>query len=281
MFNKLPDLLGFHVEAKSSELLEKVKGIAAEYTRTMQFYLTPPQKWEWPAGKRLTDLLALQQSLKLRLIFHSPYIVTLVRDKPKLSFYATEYPVKLFAHLKEVGVKEPIVYVLHTGKPDRNNPFDAEIFLKKNIGKLLSRLDQFKLDNACIAIENDANGYCKATQLESLYQSVAYYGDPRVKVCFDTEHCYASGRDPKWVSILEEVWRWIAVVHLNGIPKEVEQGSGLDRHGETRLADSKSLEFVEPLVRHCVRLGLPMILERSNLQVIQDDIEFVSSISCV
>lgn len=264
--NKNAKLIGCHVDV--DEILE-LKGM----TKTFQIYTSDPQVWEMPKPDVLKRAVDLMQSEHLNLVIHCPYLVTLVKNKPSLNHFTKEYVVSTYRLLKTYypGVKIP--FVLHTGKPDKSVDIHTVlVFLEKSVGNLLAAFDRYGLDNACVAIETDANCYSPATQLDGIFQVVSSYGDPRVGICFDTEHSYASGRSG---AIPEVCWDWIRVVHLNSIGKSVIFGKGRDVHHEP-LNASKELEWILGVGKEAKARKIPMILERREIPVIEEDIVFLN-----
>lgn len=123
-----------------------------------------------------------------------------------------------------------------------------------------------------ICLENDAGGKTniapRIKTLASTISALKHGGVKNVGLCVDTQHAYAAGDELFSINLRQSA----NVIHLNAIPKFVEFGGHLDRHSETRLIDSKrGLNFAKKILG-LVRPKTPIILERTNHEVVKSDI---------
>lgn len=92
-----------------------------------------------------------------------------------------------------------------------------------------------------------------------------------IGMCVDTEHAYAAG-DSLFPMNYKDV---VDLVHLNAIPKNVRYGGHLDRHSQTALSQSKNgTGFVKKIISS-IKPGTPLILERTEYDIIQQDMSFL------
>jgi len=132
--------------------------------------------------------------------------------------------------------------------------------------------------NLLLCLENDAGGKAnpapRLRSLESVLSAIKKSSVKNVGLCVDTQHAYAAGDELFSINY----WNTARIIHLNAIPKFVEFGGHLDRHSETRLVDSKrGLNFVKKILVQ-IRPGTPIILERTNHEVVKSDISTLRSL---
>lgn len=129
-----------------------------------------------------------------------------------------------------------------------------------------------------LCLENDAGGKTNpAPRLRDLASTISALKHQKIKnigLCADTQHAYAAGDELFSIDWFHSV----DIVHLNAIPKFIKFGGHLDRHSVTRLTESKrGTNFVRKILG-LVRPKTPIILERTNHEVIKSDIATVRSI---
>lgn len=269
--NRFPNNLGFHITADTEEVR---KSLAV--TKTFQFFVSSPKSWDRPSRAILQRIGNMIREWDITPVIHGPYMVSLVRDaKPAVVEFTINYAIQLFISLTEYTNKA-IPYVLHTGKPEENCGPEVRDRLVKNLLLMKKKIDETGLLNAYVCVETDASPRSKYTNMAGLSSVMEEINDPRFKICVDTEHSYASGFDVA-AEATEEMWDRVGVLHLNAIPEAVKFGSGLDRHSETKLREcSKGGQYIKPAVSAAIKRNLPIILERDPMDVIIDDIGFVS-----
>ena len=122
--------------------------------------------------------------------------------------------------------------------------------------------------DALLLVENSAGmGAHLGASFEELGKMISAVGSNRLKVCLDTEHCFAAGyniADSDGINAaMDEFDRHIGldrlvVVHANDA--KVELGSGVDRHDN--IGDGYiGLEGFEVIMGHDAFRDVPFILE--------------------
>jgi endonuclease IV len=147
-------------------------------------------------------------------------------------------------------------------------------------GKIYSMLRSYAriCPGLILCLENDAGGKTnvapKLRTLASIVSSLKHAKTKNVGLCVDTQHAYAAGDELFSIDFKQSA----DIVHLNAIPKFIKFGGHLDRHSETRLIESKrGLNFANKILR-TVRPKTPIILERTNHEVVKSDIKTVRSL---
>jgi deoxyribonuclease-4 len=155
--------------------------------------------------------------------------------------------------------------VIFHGGSHKGKGFDA--VLEQAASTLNTVLEQCP-DDVWMIIENSAGmGAHIGASFVELGRMVKAINDERVKICLDTEHCFAAGyniADSEGVkAAMEEFDREIGLdklvaVHANDA--KVEHGSGVDRH--ENIGDGYiGLEGFEVIMSHPAFRNVPFLLE--------------------
>lgn len=129
-----------------------------------------------------------------------------------------------------------------------------------------------------LLLENDAGSKINdAPTLRNLISAkeAMLHSGLNVGLCVDTQHAYAAGDSLFSINFRDNV----DLIHLNAIPKNVKFGGHLDRHSKTLLKDSKNgTNFIRKILSLIVP-GTPLILERTNYDIIINDIQTLKAIA--
>lgn len=98
-----------------------------------------------------------------------------------------------------------------------------------------------------------------------------------VGFCFDTQHAFANG-EPLFFGALDGVISKASLVHLNGNSEGSKFGGHLDRHSKTPIFRS-SLLGCSTLLKVYKTAKCSCILERDDMGVILEDLNFLSQVS--
>jgi deoxyribonuclease-4 len=154
--------------------------------------------------------------------------------------------------------------VFHAGS-HKGRGFDAVI---GPAAAALSEVLEASPPGPFLLVENSAGmGAHLGASFEELGEMISRVGSDRLKVCLDTEHCFAAGYDiasPDAIdAAMDEFDRHIGldrlvVVHANDA--KVELGSGVDRHDN--IGDGHiGIEGFEVIMAHDAFRDVPFILE--------------------
>lgn len=233
-----------------------------------QIFLSPPQQWRTPDyDPAIIDrYLAKQKESGIGPNFvHGIYLINLATDNPdnlQKGIDWLTWSQTTCAKLDLAGTN------FHLGS-HKGNGFES---VKNQIIKALADiLAKTQLNQPYLILENSA-GSSVGGKLEELGFFIKELKDPRVKVCIDTQHAFASGYDLKTKQGIEdflgELDRLVGiknVVMIHANDSKTELGSGRDRHeniGEG-LIGKGGFEY---LINHKSLSDIPFILEVPGIQ---------------
>jgi deoxyribonuclease-4 len=256
-------LIGAHVSTRGGidKAVDNAVAIGAEVFQT---HPTPAQTWA-PLRLDAIRLATYKQKYAAAGLhghyLHAVYLINLASPKPALlrqSIGSLVHYMELAAQLDAEGV------VFHPGS-HLGAGFDA---MAPQMGRALHEVLERSPAPALLLIENSAgSGGCVGCSLEEVAQIVDAADAARVRVCFDTQHAFASGYDLRAAEgisrTLDDFERLIgfdrlALLHANDSRREL--GSNVDRHAN--IGDGKIGEAAFGLLARDERLRrVPWILE--------------------
>jgi deoxyribonuclease-4 len=224
--------LGAHVSTAGG--LSTAFGRATEIgAETVQIFASSPRAWKFraPSGDQIEEFRTERASSDVGPVFiHGSYLVNVGGD-PEILAKSVDSLTLNMAAASALGVSGVIFHGgSHLGKG-----FDAVL------GQSADALKQVLTDSpddVWLIIENSAGmGAHVGSSFEEIGRMVEAIDSERVKVCLDTQHCYAAGYnlgDPEGVaSAMAEFDRHVGLerlvaVHANDTKTDL--GSGVDRH---------------------------------------------------
>src|ERR1700730_3318418 len=194
--------------------------------------------------------------------FHAVYLINLAGDDATLRQRSESTLTGYLRAADELGIGGVI---FHTGS-HKGAGFEARLpNIVEHLQHVLERADP---KGARLLIENNAGlGGCVGARFEEIAQMLAALSDPRVSVCFDTCHAFASGYDERTaaevsrtIDELDKVvgLKRVEVIHCNDSVTGL--GSNRDRHaniGEGQIGE----EGFRALLHEPRLAKLPFILE--------------------
>jgi deoxyribonuclease IV len=258
-------VLGAHVDSSGGLHLafERAKAMGAD---AIQVHPTPPGFWGSPKldeARVATFKEAAAKHGHPPFYFHAVYLINLAGDDPTMRQRSESTLAGYLKAADELGVNGVI---FHTGS-HKGAGFEARLpSITEHLRHVLERADP---KTALLLIENNAGlGGCVGAKFEEIRQMLeALDNDPRVAVCFDTCHAFASGYDersaPEVKKTIDKLDRVIGlervrVIHANDSVTGL--GSNRDRHaniGEGAIGEQGFRALL-----HEPRLAkLPFILE--------------------
>jgi deoxyribonuclease-4 len=228
-------ILGAHVDSSGGLHLayERAKAMGAD---AIQVHPTPPGFWGSPKlddNRIATFKEAAAKHGHPPFYFHAVYLINLAGEDPTLRQRSESTLAGYLKAADDLGINGVI---FHTGS-HKGAGFEARLpSITEHIKHVLERADP---KSARLLIENNAGlGGCVGARFEEIAQMLsALDDDPRVSVCFDTCHAFASGYDErttadvtKTVDELDRVigLRRVEVIHCNDSVTGL--GSNRDRH---------------------------------------------------
>jgi deoxyribonuclease IV len=255
--------IGAHVSTSGGPqtCFDRAEEIGAE---SAQIFLTPPQQWR---SSRVEPDQALafrdraSKSSVESVFVHGVYLINLATDdQPNLN-RSTSSLKSAMNSCSQLGIKGVI---FHLGS-HKGQGLDS-VF--EQICQACTDVLKNSPDDTMLILENSAGaGGTIGSKFGDLGRIIREVGNPRVKVCLDTQHCYAAGYDLAAAEGLElamsefeqEVgFDQLVAVHAND--SKVELGSGRDRHeniGEGHIG----VEGFRRILAHRAFDKVPFLLE--------------------
>lgn len=256
-------IIGAHVSASGSlELsLDRAAKIGASAT---QIFISPPQQWAQIQHDE-AEIQRYQQNVITYDIstnfIHGTYLVNLATQNPEnlqKSINWLIYSQNMAAKLGIVGT------IFHTGS-------HGGIGFEKTVGQIalaITKILENSPPNILLILENSAGmGGSIGSKFAELGQILQKVGDPRLKICLDTQHAFAAGYDLKSPmgirSTLEEFNEEIGLENLVAVhanDSKVDLGAGKDRHENIGEGFIRKEGF-ENILTNPVFEKIPFILE--------------------
>jgi deoxyribonuclease-4 len=258
-------ILGAHVDSSGGLHLafERAEAMGA---KAIQVHPTPPGFWGSPKldeDRIATFKMAAAKHGRPPFYFHAVYLINLAGDDPTLRQRSESTLAGYLKAADELGIDGVI---FHTGS-HKGAGFEKRLpSITEHLKHVLDRADP---KTARLMIENNAGlGGCVGAKFEEIAQMIAALDDdPRVAVCYDTCHAFASGYDERTAALvsttIDELDRVVGlnrvqVIHCNDSVTGL--GSNRDRHANIGTGQIGEEGFRALL--HEPRLAkLPFILE--------------------
>ena len=257
-------ILGAHVDS-SGGLHLAFERAAAMGAAAIQVHPTPPNYWGSPKldddrVERFRE--AADAAGRPPFYFHAVYLINLAGDDATLRQRSESTLAGYLAAADRLGINGVI---FHTGS-HKGAGFEHLLpQITEHLRRVMERADP---GSARLLIESNAGmGGCVGARFEELRAMMDAVGDPRIGVCFDTCHAFASGYDERTPdaarATLDEWERVIGlekleVVHCND--SQTGLGSNRDRHANIGRGEIGEDGFRALL--HDPRLAaVPFILE--------------------
>jgi deoxyribonuclease-4 len=256
-------LIGAHVSTAGGPVtcLDRAEGIGAE---AAQIFLTPPQQWRSnKVDQEQADAFHARCSTSSvgPMFVHGVYLINLATDDQTHLQRSTSSLKSALTTCSQLGIKGVI---FHLGS-HKGQGLDA-VF--EQICRACTDVLQATPSDSLLILENSAGaGGTIGSRFYDLGRIIREVGHPRVKVCLDTQHCYAAGYDVATAEGLElamtefenEVgFDQLVAVHAND--SKVDLGSGRDRHeniGEGHIG----VEGFKRILGNKAFQDLPFLLE--------------------
>jgi deoxyribonuclease-4 len=257
-------ILGAHVDS-SGGLHLAFERAAAMGAAAIQVHPTPPNYWGSPKldddrVERFRE--AADAAGRPPFYFHAVYLINLAGDDATLRQRSESTLAGYLAAADRLGISGVI---FHTGS-HKGAGFDQLLpQITEHLKRVMERADP---TSARLLIENNAGmGGCVGARFEELRAMMDTVGDPRIAVCYDTCHAFASGYDertPEAARATLDEWERVIgvekleVVHCND--SQTGLGSNRDRHANIGQGEIGEEGFRALL--HDPRLrDVPFILE--------------------
>ena len=238
----------------------RAKDIGAE---TIQIFASSPRAWKFRELKPevVASFHEAAEETEIGPVFiHGSYLVN-IAGAPDLVEKSVECLIKNMEVAAEIGATG---VVFHAGS-HKGRGFDAVI---GPAAAALTEVLEASPPGPLLLVENSAGmGAHLGASFDEIGAMIETVGSDRLKVCLDTEHCFAAGYDIANPDVIEAAMEQfdshigldrLVVVHANDA--KVEMGSGVDRHdniGEGHIG----IEGFEVIMGHDAFKDVPFILE--------------------
>jgi deoxyribonuclease-4 len=255
--------IGAHVSTSGgpASCFDRAEAMGAE---AIQMFLTPPQQWRSSKfdAAQIEAFRERAAASPIKDVFvHGVYLINLATDdEPNLNRGIGSLKSALTS-CSQLGIRGVI---FHLGS-HKGQGLDA-VF--DQICRACTNVLEATPDDALLILENSAGaGGNIGSNWGDLGRIIRQVGNPRVKVCIDTQHSYAAGYDFATAEGLEvamsefeqEVgFDQLVAVHAND--SKVELGAGRDRH--ENIGDGNiGLEGFRRILHHRAFQDVPFLLE--------------------
>ena len=224
--------LGAHVSASGgvSKSIERALDIGAE---AIQIFASSPRAWKFnhPKPEEVERFRKKSEESGIGPCYiHGSYLVNIGGSEDQLQ-KSIDCLVNNMSAAGEIGAEGVIFH----GGSHKGKGFDAVLNQAANC---LTQVLEKSPDNVWLCLENSAGmGAHIGSSFREIGRILKVVDHPNLKVCLDTEHCFAAGYN---LAVPEELDKVIAefdseigldklvAVHANDA--KVELGSGVDRH---------------------------------------------------
>ena len=225
--------IGAHVSTSGgvATCFDRAEAIGAE---AAQIFLTPPQQWRSNKVEpdQVLDFHKRAAASSVDSVFvHGVYLINLATTDTVMLTRSTSSLKSSLNTCAQLGIKGVIFHLgSHKGQ-GLDSVFDQ-------ICRACLEVLEASPSDAWLILENSAGaGGNIGSQFYDLGRIIRQVGSERVKVCLDTQHCYAAGYDVASAEGLEATmsefeqevgFDKLVAVHAND--SKVELGAGRDRH---------------------------------------------------
>jgi deoxyribonuclease-4 len=255
--------LGAHVSTAGglSTCVGRAQALGAE---CMQIFLSAPQRWQHPrhTDEQVEEFQRLIGESGIRPNFaHATYLINLAAGDPLLRERSIDNLRAYREWADRIGLAGVVV---HVGSARGQSVEDAEVQIASALEEVLAEETQ-----CALLLENSAGSGeylgSRFQQIGSVFDRLGR--DPRLGLCMDTAHTFASGYDLRVDEgiqrAVDEVAEYIGVdrlrlIHAND--SKVGLNSAVDRHeniGKGMLGE----QAFERMLAHPMLAPLPWVLE--------------------
>ncbi len=198
--------------------------VVSDGSRAWQYFLSPPRMTK--VSVKAEDVAASRAYIArtgARIFIHSPYIINLCQA-PGSDNYGVRCLRETLTAAAAMGC---LGVVVHVGKTVKMDAAEALANMRENV---LACLDAATADCPLLLETPAGQGTETLLTYAEFFGFVAEVADPRLRVCVDTCHVFASGQCP--LEYLQRAVReypgWVRLIHFNdslGV-----RGSCVDRH---------------------------------------------------
>ena len=246
--------IGNHVH-KGKRVADTIQALAPMHYRPFQMFLAGPQSTK--LAMKDEDIAASATAIAstaVRLYIHSPYVINLCQEPGTKEDYGVVCLIRNLQYSVAMGLRGVVV---HVGKSTTMALDTAMAHMRAN----LLRAMEHATDECPILLETPAGQGTETLTLHNEFVGfVRSFASPRLRICVDTCHVFATGQNP-----LEYIQRTfeadptlLKLVHFND--SAAACGSCVDRHAFIGTGEI-GLEAMTAIADYCARRTIPMLVE--------------------
>jgi deoxyribonuclease-4 len=241
--------IGSHRQ-KLKSLPDTIRSLG-DYTRPWQIFLGNAQSSKLHIDDaELASARHIIESTGAKLFAHSQYIINLSQDP----VHHSDLLIKNLQYANAAGLKGVVV---HVGKYTDKDPKDAIENMRININKALTHATP----ECPLLLETPAGqGTETLTSETDFIEFVLSFQDPRLRICVDTCHVFATGKQP--LSYIQRLTKYnkhlLKLIHFND--SATPCGSCVDRHAFIGMGHI-GIQKMQEIGHHCDSHNLPMVIE--------------------
>lgn len=246
--------IGCHI-SKGKCIADTIRGLSSLRERPFQMFLAGPQSTKLllkddalaAAGSAVTEHV-------VRLYVHSPYVINLCQEPGTKEDYGVMCLIRNLQYSASMGLRGVVV---HVGK---STTMDVAVALAHMRANLLRAMEH-ATEECPILLETPAGqGTETLTVRDEFIAFVRSFASPRIRICVDTCHVFASGQNP--LEYIQTVWTTDAsllkLVHFND--SAATCGSCLDRHAFIGTGEI-GIAAMTAIAEYCKERSVPMLVE--------------------
>jgi len=246
--------IGNHVH-KQKTMTATIQSLTLSVEKPFQCFLSGTQNTRVNIrDEELVAAAAVQQASGVRLYVHSPYIINLCNEPGTKEDYGVTCLSKNLQYANTMGLKGVVV---HVGK---STHLDMTIALNYMRTNLLLSLESATVECPILLETPAGQGTETLTTYKSFVEFVRSFNSPKLRICVDTCHVYASGHNP--LDYIQKLTvsdpGLLKLVHFND--SSTSCGSCLDRHAYIGTGKI-GFETMKTIADYCKEHKIPMLVE--------------------
>jgi len=247
-------LIGCHVH-KQKTMEATLTALIPRQERPFQVFLAGPQSTKLVLkDDDIAAASAVQAASIIRLYVHSPYVINLCQEPGTKEDYGVACLIKNLQCASAMGMRGVVV---HVGKSTTMELAKAEDNMRRNI---LMALEHATPECPLLLETPAGQGTEMLTTYETFVPFVQSFASPKLRICVDTCHVFATGLNPlEYIQSLTVADpTLLKLVHFND--SATPCGSCVDRHafiGTGEIGFPRMKEIAD----YCKERSIPMLVE--------------------
>ena len=273
-------MYGLHINSDPNQIIEQLIFYNKNNCKVVQMFVNINKKYD----KIYSDITKKAIELKMNIIVHASYTINIAQEWTEYSWWIEQI-------IQEIHIADKIAskyIVIHLGKKldlddntAMNNMYSSLLYIHnqtKNLPiKILLETSSGQGSEMCTTITS------LSILMNKFFNSKNESIKNRFGICVDTCHIFSAGypinekhNTIKYIKEFNEKINInnIKVLHLNDSKNNV--GSNVDRH-ENINNGFIGIDGLEPLIKLCFKLNIPIILETPD-ENIKNDLDILKNL---